>query len=133
MHISILNKSNKHSYPSMTEDVDFILNELNNEKAKECLGGVVFVSVMMVLGVLGNVHVLYIYSTRKKPSNHRVFILVLAGLDLTVCAVGLPFVIADLRNPLTFTWTFACKAFRCVNYFLGSTAALLLLVIAVER
>ena len=117
----------------MVGSVDFILNELNNEKAKEFLGGVVFVSVMMVLGVLGNVHVLYIYFTRKKPSNHRVFILVLAGLDLTTCTVGMPLVIAHLRNPLTFTWTFACKSLRFVNYFLCTSSCLLLLVIAVER
>jgi hypothetical protein len=50
------------------------LQDLNYEEAKQYIGGVVFVSIIMIIGIIGNLHVLYVYSFRMKPSNHRIFI-----------------------------------------------------------
>ena len=78
------------------------LQDLNYQEAKQYIGGVVFVSIIMIIGIIGNLHVLYVYSFRIKPSNYRIFILTLAVLDLLTCVIGMPFIIMDLRNPLTF-------------------------------
>jgi hypothetical protein len=109
------------------------LSELNHEEAKQYIGGVVFVSIIMVFGFVGNLHVLLVYTFRIKPSNHRIFILVLGALDFTTCIVGMPFIIVDLRNPLTFTMPFACKTLRFINYFICSASIFTLLVIAADR
>lgn len=109
------------------------LEELNTEEAKQYIGGVVFVTLIMIVGIVGNAHVLYVYSFRMKPSNHRLFILTLAVLDTITCLIGMPFIIVDLRNPLTFTMVSACKVLRFVNYFICASSALLLTVIAVDR
>ncbi|XP_053374019.1 5-hydroxytryptamine receptor-like [Mercenaria mercenaria] len=109
------------------------ITELNLEEAKQYIGGVVFVAIIMAVGFVGNLHVLLVYAFRMKPSNHRIFILVLGVLDFITCIVGMPFIIVDLRNPLTFTISPACKILRFINYFICSASALTLLVIATDR
>ncbi|XP_076093461.1 uncharacterized protein LOC143064490 [Mytilus galloprovincialis] len=110
-----------------------LLEELNKEEAKQYIGGVVFVSLLMTLGIIGNLHVLIIYTFRMKRSNPRTFILFLTALDFITCTVGMPFVVIDLRNPLTFTLIPACKILRFINYFVCSSSAFILLVIAIDR
>ncbi|XP_076093462.1 putative G-protein coupled receptor 34 [Mytilus galloprovincialis] len=110
-----------------------LLEELNHEEAKQYVGGVIFVTIIMIIGIIGNLHVLFIYTLRMKPSNHRIFILSLAVLDMITCIVGMPFIIVDLRNPLTFTMVSACKVLRFVNYFICISSALILTVIAIDR
>ncbi|XP_063422829.1 growth hormone secretagogue receptor type 1-like [Mytilus trossulus] len=110
-----------------------LLEELNYEEAKQYVGGVIFVTIIMIIGLIGNLHVLFVYTFRMKPSNHRIFILSLAVLDMITCIVGMPFIIVDLRNPLTFTMVSACKVLRFVNYFICISSALILTVIAIDR
>ena len=117
----------------MTMSESESLEDLNNEEAKQYIGGVFFVSIAMVVGIIGNIHVLVVYKFRMKQSNPRIFILFLAVLDLITSAIGMPFVVVDLRNPLTFTLTAVCKTLRFVNYFICVSSALILLVIAIDR
>ncbi|XP_052092304.1 growth hormone secretagogue receptor type 1-like [Mytilus californianus] len=110
-----------------------LLEELNHEEAKQYVGGIIFVTIIMIIGIIGNLHVLFVYTFRMKPSNHRIFILSLAVLDMITCTVGMPFIIVDLRNPLTFTMISACKVLRFVNYFICISSALILTIIAIDR
>ena len=109
------------------------LEELNDEEAKIYVGGVIFVSILMVFGIVGNLHVILIYGFRMKPSNHRIFILCLGLLDMTTCCVGMPFVLVDLQKPFMFFMVRACKVLRFINYFMCTASAWTLLVIAVDR
>ncbi|KAL4237564.1 hypothetical protein ACF0H5_002278 [Mactra antiquata] len=109
------------------------IEELNFEEAKLHVGGVVFVAILMFVGFVGNLHVLIVYTFFMKPSNHRIFILVLGTLDFITCIIGMPFIIVDLRNPLTFTLSSACKILRFINYFICSASALTLIIIATDR
>lgn len=108
--------------------------DIENEKAARVhIGGIIFVATLMVVGVVGNSHVLFIYTFRAKPSNRRVFILVLGILDFITCIVGMPFIIFDLKNPLKFDLPLLCKIFRFNNYFICTASMLLLIVVAVDR
>ncbi|CAG2201196.1 CCKAR [Mytilus edulis] len=113
--------------------IDKELESLNYEKVKQNIGGIFFVSIAMVIGITGNLHVLCVYSFRMKQSNPRIFILFLAALDFITCAVGMPFIIIDLTNPLTFYAVTACKVLRFVNYFICLSSAFILLIIAIDR
>ncbi|KAK3598539.1 hypothetical protein CHS0354_005820 [Potamilus streckersoni] len=75
------------------------LEEINDAIAKTHIGGAVFVGILMLIGFVGNLHVLLIYSFRTKPSNHRIFILCLGVLDMVTCSIGMPFILVDLRYP----------------------------------
>jgi formate-dependent nitrite reductase membrane component NrfD len=109
------------------------LQELNREEAEYYVGGVLFVSITMMIGTIGNIHVLVVYAFKMKPSNPRIFILCLAALDLMTCIIGMPFIIIDLRNPLTFTMVLACKILRFVNYYICSSSSFILFIITVDR
>lgn len=109
------------------------LEELNSEEAKIYLGGVVFVSILMIIGIVGNIHVLLVYGFRMKSSTHRIFILCLGFLDLTTCFIGMPFVLVDLQRPFMFFMVSACKVLRFINYFMCTASAWTLLLIAVDR
>ncbi|KAL3847556.1 hypothetical protein ACJMK2_018461 [Sinanodonta woodiana] len=109
------------------------LQELNDEEAKQYIGGVVFVSILMIIGIIGNLHVLYVYTLKMKPSNLRVFILCMAFIDMLTSSIGMPFVLYDLLHPLTFFAPFVCKALRFLNYFNSSASACILVLVSVER
>lgn len=110
-----------------------ILEKENEEAARVQIGGVVLVSIMMFIGVLGNAHVLVAYAFRVKSSNRRTFILVLGTLDFITCVVGMPFIITDLRKPMTFHNTAVCKLLRFYNYFICTSSSSVLLIIAIDR
>lgn len=112
---------------------NYTLSELNDEYALSKVGGMIFVGVLMILGVVGNANVLFVYATKFKNSNHRLYIISLACLDLVTCCIGMPFVIVDLRYPLLFTLVPVCKILRFLNYFMCTCSALILVVIAVDR
>ncbi|KAJ8321588.1 hypothetical protein KUTeg_000059, partial [Tegillarca granosa] len=94
------------------------LHDLNTRYASYNLGGIVFVATLMGFGVIGNAHVLYIYATKFKPSNHRLYILCMASLDMATCCIGMPFILVDLNYPLMFESVVICKSLRFLNYFM---------------
>ncbi|KAK3590703.1 hypothetical protein CHS0354_008042 [Potamilus streckersoni] len=119
------------SHAEMPEEIT--LRELNDEEAKQYIGGAVFVSILMIIGIIGNLHVLYVYTLKMKPSNLRVFILCMAIVDMLTSSIGMPFVLYDLTHPLTFFAPFVCKALRFLNYFNSSASACILVLVSVER
>lgn len=121
------------SYKMETPEIRDFLKKENEREARTYSGGFIFVIAMMVIGIVGNLHVLLVYTFRAKPSNRRIFILVLGTLDLITCVVGMPFILMDLRNPLTFKLTIVCKTFRLNNYFICSASSFILIVIASDR
>ena len=109
------------------------LADLNASEVSKHLGGIIFVSLLLIVGLLGNIHVMIIFGTRMKPSNHRTFICFLCFVDLIGCIIGMPFVLVDLTHPLTFFMIPACKILRMVNYFMGASSIFLMLVVTVDR
>lgn len=96
-------------------------------------GGVVFVIVLMVTGLIGNLHILFVYAFRLTLSNHRIFILFLGALDFLASIIAMPFTVITLRDPEMFTARPTCKLYWFVNYYICIASGLALLVIAIER
>ncbi|KAL3891732.1 hypothetical protein ACJMK2_003981 [Sinanodonta woodiana] len=111
----------------------YSLEEINDKVAHIYLAPIIFVGILMVIGVVGNGLVLYIYSLKFKSSSHRVFIIVLSFVDLVTCSIGMPFVIVDFRYSLIFYFVSICKTLRFVNYFMSLSSAFILIAIAVDR
>ncbi|OWF41311.1 neuropeptide S receptor-like [Mizuhopecten yessoensis] len=118
---------------NVTDGQSFTIEELNDMYIKQKIGGIVFVTLLMIIGVIGNAHVLYLFAFKFPKTNHRIYILSLAVLDMITCSVGMPFVIVDLQNTLTFESAILCKLLRFVNYFNSGGSAFTLVVIAVDR
>lgn len=110
-----------------------ILQELNDNEAAILLPVIVYVLVLMVFGVIGNLIVLYIYKFRFRRSSSRAFILCLAMLDLVTCLFGIPFHVIDMRYPYLFAWDIPCKTlcFLMTSTIFSST--FILVLISIER
>ncbi|XP_062603344.1 cholecystokinin receptor type A-like [Saccostrea cucullata] len=110
------------------------LEELEySEFIAEYLPIFLYLLILGIVGTFGNLHVLLVYSQRYKPSNHRIFILWLAAVDLFSCTVSIPFEMYDIRYRYTFTASWACKIFRFLNHTASVSSGFLLGLIAVER
>ena len=109
------------------------LRELNDALAKLHLPAIVYVILSIVIGLIGNTMVIYVYKTKFRRSNHRYFILFVAILDILACMTGMPFLVYSLRFPYLMESVVGCKVLRTFHYFVNNSAGLLLVVISVER
>lgn len=71
------------------------LQQLNDENAMARLPTIVYLSVLMVLGILGNLIVIIVYTFRYSKSNYRTFILCLSVIDIMSCCIYIPVEIVD--------------------------------------
>ena len=111
-----------------------ILDRLNSEEIAKYMGGIVFICVLMIFGLIGNSHVLFVFACKFKSSNHTTFICCLGIVDMIACTIGMPLTIMDLLlHPLTFHSRIICKIGLNINYFVCVSSALILLVITVDR
>lgn len=109
------------------------LEELNREEAQLYLGGTILICIISTIGTIGNIHVLIVYICHMKQSNHRIFIICLAVLDLLACTVCMPFTVLTMQKPYTFYETAICKILTFVNFVILTTSAGVLVVISIDR
>lgn len=115
------------------ENDTITVEELNEKLFVLHIPALMFVTISMVIGIIGNLLVVYIYKRNYRRTNHRYFILFLASIDLLACCTGLPFLIASLRLPYMMSSAIVCKVLRYCHYLANNSSGLLLVVISVER
>lgn len=115
------------------EGINVTLEILNSQLVRRNYGGITLLILVSVVGLLGNVHVLYIYSKQYKKSNYRIYVLFLSILDVINCTIVAPLVVVYLFFPLTFPSEAFCKMFRSILYFMAITSTLSLVSIAIDR
>ncbi|XP_033753362.1 tyramine receptor 1-like [Pecten maximus] len=109
------------------------LQQLNDEEFYRRLAPVIYLVVLMVIGIPGNLLVLVVYSRSFSRTTHRTFILVLAAVDFGVCVVSLPFEIIEMRFQYTFYNVIACKLFRANNNFLSLGSIFTIFCMSIDR
>ncbi|XP_045202842.2 probable G-protein coupled receptor No18 [Mercenaria mercenaria] len=114
-------------------DKTAVVQRLNDEMAHLMIPATVYISVLMVLGLVGNCMVCYYYGFKTRRTTNSFFIVVLALYDITVCAFCMPTEIADIELFYTFENNVACKILRFVNYLAGIGSILTLIAIATDR
>ena len=111
---------------------DFLLQECSEEKAKEFIPVFVFVSILLFIGILGNILVLIFFFRKAKYTVSYFFIVVLAIVDICACLM-ISLVIMDLSRPYKYTSDIGCKIHSFSKFFTAGSSTLLLFTIAVER
>lgn len=114
-------------------DNEVFLDMHNNEIFVTKLPAIVYTSVMMILGLPGNIIVFYIYFFKWRRSTSRIFILFLAALDTMNCSLNLPMEIYIMRNSVKLDQPILCKLSRFSTYVMNSSSALILVGIAADR
>ncbi|XP_033727068.1 orexin receptor type 2-like isoform X2 [Pecten maximus] len=109
------------------------LEDLNSQLVRRNIGGICLLSVFVVIGLIGNIHVLYIYLRQFRTSNYKVYVLYLAIMDVINCTVVAPLVITYLFFPMTYPSVVLCKAFRFCLYLFSIASTSSMVVIAIDR
>lgn len=109
------------------------LQDLNDLFTKRNFGGIVFISLQMIIGCIGNFMVIWIYSRKFRATNFRTYTLWLASMDITNCCIGMPFLLVYHTHYLTFPSIAACKLGRFTMVFTANTSSFILVVIALDR
>jgi cholecystokinin A receptor/hypocretin (orexin) receptor 2 len=95
---------------------------------------IAYIGALMVVGFIGNIHVLVVFSTHfKKNSTYVIFVLSLAVIDFLMCSVHMPLEILDLCFPYNFFDSGMCKVFRSNQSVLTMTSVFILSLIALDR
>ncbi|XP_014772136.1 orexin receptor type 2 [Octopus bimaculoides] len=110
-----------------------ILEIKNTEKFELYLPVIVFMGLLFLMGTIGNIIVLMVYSQKKRKTSSHFFILTLSILDLFGCFFGIPTEIADLCNPYLFDAPFACRLLRFTLSVTTISSAIVLLEVAFDR
>ena len=116
-----------------TIDKQALLRELNDDKAVLLIPAMLFVIVLLILGVIGNIMVWIFYGCKTKITPSTSFILTLSIFDLLSCAISMPMEIIDMRFFFNFESNAACKVLRCLNHFSSFASGLTLIAIATDR
>jgi hypothetical protein len=130
---------NTTHFPSTT----FLPSRINHSNSdhdrtifiRELTPAFAFVSLLLPIGLIGNILVCYIYQRnwRKNRRSSRLFIIALAWIDLSNCIVTMPFEIVLLMNPTTFDNPVVCKFVRSLTFMLNGMSSIVLIGIAVDR
>ena len=118
---------------SLPQDRNWTVDELSNMKASMLVPSVVYLCILMIVGIAGNLLVIGVYYFRFSASTHRCFILVLASSDFFACSVGVPFAITESFRAYNYTEHVSCRLLRFVLYYTCICSSLTLVLIALER
>ncbi|KAK3609587.1 hypothetical protein CHS0354_038584 [Potamilus streckersoni] len=111
------------------------LIELNSAYARALLPVTILLGFISVMGLIGNLIVVAIFSKSREYSkdNFRVFVLFLAAIDMMGCAFLVPAEIIKHAHYFSFENAAACKL-KCFFNVLGCTVStFILILISVDR
>lgn len=92
------NITNSYSTVSEEERLEYI-QQLQNQTTITMIPAMIFLIIIAIVGVIGNPLVLYVYARQFQQNPTRVFIMVIALLDLVVNVVAIPG-----KSTITFTF-----------------------------
>ncbi|KAL3890842.1 hypothetical protein ACJMK2_003117 [Sinanodonta woodiana] len=120
---------------NLPEGKNWTLDELNDREVQLLIPVIIYMSIIMVVGAVGNALVLYVnmFVIKLRQSTHRYCITFLSLVDFAFCVIGKPFSLFVLTHPYTFTNTLACKTLRSFCFFSACLSIFVLFVIAFDR
>lgn len=107
--------------------------ELNKVYAKDHILYISYLSTMAIIGLVGNVLVLFVYIFRKKPSAHKTITSNIAVADGLVCGTVIPTEIIEKVFHFSLFNNFTCKFWITLSYFFICSSAFMIIVLSVDR
>ncbi|KAH3859240.1 hypothetical protein DPMN_101956 [Dreissena polymorpha] len=106
---------------------------LNLRLQRTILPVILFIGIVALVGIIGNVLILIIYGRRRDGGNFRCFVLMMATIDLTSCITISPGEIYILLNWYDNPYIWICKAKTFFNVFTSWGSAWILFLLAIDR
>ncbi|XP_076082458.1 uncharacterized protein LOC143053543 [Mytilus galloprovincialis] len=123
--IHMIRENDTHKYISILE--------ISNQLARILIPATVYLCIILVMGVIGNIIVLIVYGFRVRKTAYTILILILAALDLITCLFGVPYHILSVVHPLMFVWNGFCKSVSFILRLTTMSSVLVVNVIAYDR
>lgn len=114
-------------------DQNATLQDINNEQIDKLLAPIVYLSIIMAVGIPGNLTVLIIYWKTYSKSVYRTIIWILAVIDLLFCTCLIPFNIGRIIRFFTFYNVWVCKFFTTCIFFCSILSSHIIVVLAIHR
>ena len=130
---NVMMTSQSNATTMSTEVEARLLGAINLRETIKHAPVLAFYIFIMIVGLIGNSFVLYIYKIKFKRTSARTYILCLALLDFLVCCVGLPYHTLDLMHLLTYYHTEVCRALSYLSGAVNLGSVFVLMVVAVDR
>lgn len=111
---------------------NFTLEDLNNDMRKKLLAPLVYLIVLTIIGIPGNILVIIIFQQYKKDV-FRTIILNLALVDIVFCVIGIPFNIVRILYYYTFKITWICQVAAGILDFGIMYSSHLLMLLSIHR
>ena len=112
---------------------DSFLDNANDNQFRIMTPAFIFVCILIIIGLPGNMISILVYATQLKKGIARYFILTLAVSDLLSLLCVAPVELWIMKHFWTFNYPELCKTFRFSAYAVNNISSLTLLVIAFER
>lgn len=113
----------------------YSLEVLNDLRTSKRTPAIIYLSISMIFGILGNLLVIFVYfgtlRTKKKP--HWTFVRAMAITDFLVCVIVIPFEIYQQINQLTFYSNTVCKLFRAISVYSTVVSSLFIMSMSAHR
>ncbi|XP_052268595.1 growth hormone secretagogue receptor type 1-like [Dreissena polymorpha] len=93
----------------------------------------VYISVLIVAGIPGNVISLLVYGLHLTKVTGRYALITLAVCDIVNCVLSIPVELYIITEYWTFANASLCKMSRFMTYAMNNSSGLILLMIAIER
>ena len=107
--------------------------KINDEFRMKVLPVTIFVGAEIILGVIGNVVVLYVFIARYSKCTYRCFIIYLGLIDILSCFTSMAGEIVSHMFWFTYDFQVICQIKSFFNVFTVSADVLCLLTIAIDR
>ncbi|KAK7114478.1 hypothetical protein V1264_000533 [Littorina saxatilis] len=115
------------------EMVEKYLSQLSQESFKHRIPVVLYLILIIVVGLIGNVVVILVYWRRFKPCVTRVFVLAMAACDLICNTLGLPLQIMTIRYAYDIDGYWLCRSFFAIATPFTQASGFLLVLVALDR
>ncbi|XP_067675295.1 cholecystokinin receptor type A-like [Haliotis asinina] len=113
--------------------INSVYNNANSEYLQNVVCSVAFMTVLMVVGTLGNALVVVVYAVKGTQKSAHFAYMILGGLDLFTCLFIHPYVIYKMFHRFNQTWVIVCKTFEFLIHSNLSISSGILLGVAFDR
>ncbi|XP_045189933.2 cholecystokinin receptor type A-like [Mercenaria mercenaria] len=114
------------------EEMTSLLDQSQNEIFFRLLPLIVFMAVVCVMGIIGNILTIIFYASSSRRSTSTIQIACLATVDLMVCVMIIPNIIEMAVN-VKYNISFLCKLTHFFGLWTIASSCFILWVIALDR
>lgn len=111
---------------------DRLMEEEHRETTNK-IPALIYMSSLILLGIVGNIVVILVYLKKFRPSTTKIFIVAMAVFDLCSCTISMPFDFVDILNDFELDIPIGCKIMRFFLTIFTYGSVLVLIVVAIDR